>query len=78
MSLAMAIFTYLNAWFISLFFVLPFGVKRDEQAGARDYAAAPAPMKWRKLFIINSFVGLGFTLAIYWLVGSGLISVRKW
>lgn len=61
MSLSMAAFTYLNAWWISLFLVLPF---------------SPEPGRWKKKIVAVSVVAAMITGGIALLLESGLVPLR--
>ena len=75
MSISLWIFTYLNVWWVTLFMVLPIGVKRVENPDSTHYAAAPEKPMMRKKVIITSLLALVFT-CIDWVIGSGIINVR--
>ena len=76
MSLSMAIFTFINAWWIMLFFVLPFGIQRPNQHSATEYAAAPKPVSWKKKFMITSLLAFVVTIVLAVVINSGLINVH--
>ena len=77
MPLTFVFFCYLNAWFVTLFAVLPFFIQ-DERAKDMEYAAAPKPVRWRRALWINSLVSAGVTAALVLLVNSGWVDVRHW
>ena len=76
MTLSFALFTYINVWWITLFFVLPFGVRRDAAQSPLDYAVAPKAHKWKKLLIINSLISLGLTALIAGMIHAGVVSLK--
>jgi len=76
MSLSLSVFLFVNVWWMMLFFVLPFGVRQTDHSSAVEYAAAPSPHRWKKLFLINTALSLAFTLIIVLLVNSGIVPVR--
>lgn len=76
MTPSMAFFTFLNAWWVMLFFVLPFGVKREEMRNPLHYAAAPKAHNWKKLIIVNTLLSLSVTLLLYLIIQSGVITLR--
>jgi predicted secreted protein len=76
MSLSFAIFTFLNVWWVMLFMLLPVGIKTPRTRGEGDYAAAPRPHRWKRLFLINSAASLVVTLLIALLVNSGAIPLK--
>ena len=61
MTLSMGIFTFINAWWITLFFVLPFVGKTP---------------RWKKIFIINSGISLSITLLLCVLIHSEIIPLK--
>jgi predicted secreted protein len=75
MSLSMAVFTFINAWWIMLFFVMPFGVKTAESRNEHEYAAAPKAINWKKMLAINTVLALLATGGLAWLIHSGLIQL---
>ncbi|NBO19208.1 MAG: DUF1467 family protein [Proteobacteria bacterium] len=77
MSLSLGIFTFINAWCVTLFFVMPFFVVRDETAADSDYAAAPKTPKWRRVVLVNSLVALVVTLIVAGVIESGWLSMRE-
>ncbi|MBN8912466.1 MAG: DUF1467 family protein [Rhizobiales bacterium] len=59
MSLSFGIALYLMIWFMTLFAVLPFGVKTQAEAGeivAGTPASAPAAPRLLRIAIINTIV----------------------
>ena len=76
MSLSFAIFTFLNVWWVMLFMVLPIGVKAPQTRGERDYAAAPKPHNWKRIFVINSLASLVVTLVIALMIEQGVIPLK--
>ncbi len=76
MSLSFAAFTFLNAWCLSLFMVAPFFVTAAKSSQKEDYAAAPAPMPWRRIIRINTLVALVITAGLALLIKSGIIPIR--
>ncbi len=79
MSFAMAIFTFINAWCISLFFVLPGAVVANEDTGVDDplhYAAAPKKIRWRRVLLLTTLWALLITTALALVIKSGIIPIR--
>lgn len=72
MSPSMAFFTFLNAWWVCLFVVVPFFVKPAETKAETDYAAAPQPVPWKKILLIDSLLALLVTVVLALIIGSGL------
>jgi predicted secreted protein len=76
MSLSMAIFTFLNAWWVSLFMVLPLSIERGERDSELEYVAAPRRIHWRRILTLTTLLALFFTAALALLIKSGIIPVR--
>jgi predicted secreted protein len=75
MSISMAIFTFINAWWIMLFFILPFMTRPAAQHTRMEYAAAPQPIRWRKLFVIDTVLSLAVTGILALIINSGVFPV---
>jgi predicted secreted protein len=75
MSLSMAIFTFINAWWIMLFMVLPFGVERPENRDKVEYAAAPKAVRWKKKFLVAAVLAAAVTALLAVIINSGLVRV---
>jgi predicted secreted protein len=71
MSLSMAIFTFINAWWILLFAVVPCFVKPAQSKDKNDYAAAPAPVPWKRILVIDTLLALLVTLVLAMVIASG-------
>ena len=59
MKLSFAIVVYICIWFMTLFAVLPFGVRTQDEAGdvvPGTPGSAPANMKLARILLINSLV----------------------
>ncbi len=76
MSISMGFFTFLNAWFLMLFFVGPFFVRPAQTHSEVEYAAAPQAMKWKKLFMTNTIASIVLTLLIALVLHSNFMSLR--
>jgi predicted secreted protein len=76
MSIAMAIFTFLNVWCITLFATLPMYIIRGRHENPTEYEAAPKHIYWRRLFITNSCIALGLTATIALIIKTGIVPVR--
>lgn len=76
MSLSLDFFTFLNCWFLSLFMVVPFFVKPDEQRNRVDYVAAPKSLPWKKLLITNTLVSFVMAVVVAMVVRSNLFVMR--
>lgn len=77
MSLTSAIAIYFIIWWITLFAVLPWGVRSAHEAGenveeGHEPGAPVNPMIGRKALITTAIASAIFA-AVYWAVASGLI-----
>lgn len=77
MSLSLGIFTFINVWWVTLFFVLPVGVRMSASKSTLDYAGAPQPHKWKKIIFINSIISLCVTLLLALLIRGGAFSLEN-
>ncbi|MBM3567920.1 MAG: DUF1467 family protein [Alphaproteobacteria bacterium] len=67
---------YLIVWWLVLFAVLPFGVRRDESPETgHDPGAPQRPMLLRK-FAATTVIASVICGALYWAYESGLLSLR--
>ncbi len=71
MTLSLGALSFITSWCILLFVVLPFYIRPERQKSEMDYAAAPAPVPWRRVFLVNTILSLLFTLALALVVNSG-------
>lgn len=72
----MAIFTFINVWWISLFFVLPLGVEQDQAHGISEYPAAPKNIRWKKKFLQATLLAAAITSLLALIIGSGIVQVK--
>ena len=77
MSFVSAIAIYFITWWVTLFVVLPFGVRNAHEAGetvleGHEAGAPVRPMMWRKVMITTILASLIFAL-IYGQVTQGWI-----
>ena len=77
MQLTFVFFIYLNAWFVTLFGVVPFFIHEAKAEGV-EYAAAPKPVRWRRALIINSLVSGAITAILVFIISSGMLSSLKY
>jgi predicted secreted protein len=78
MSILDAAFIYFLLWWVTLFTVLPMGVKRNTDVEQGHDAGAPVFPDLKKKLIINSIVA-GVLVAILWaLVYFGVIRWGDW
>lgn len=71
MSISMAIFTFINSWFVFMFAALPFGREDGEKADVA-YKAAPARFNWKKSAKIATVMAAIFTGVLALIINSGL------
>jgi predicted secreted protein len=70
------ILVYVVIWWIVIFMVLPWGVRRTEEPEPGHDAGAPAnPMLWRKALITTVIAAVVWGIA-YYLIDSELLSLR--
>ncbi len=73
MRTSVAIASFICIWFITLFVVLPFGVKTQGEAGdvvPGTPESAPHKSNMPKLFLINTGVATAVFCAVYAIVAS--------
>lgn len=68
-----AAFIYLLIWWLTLFTVLPLGVKRHDEDGKGFDAGAPAQPDLKKKLILNSIIAAVILGIIELLVKTGVI-----
>lgn len=79
MSLAFGLAVYLVIWWLTVFMVLPWGVRRadpDELLPGEDPGAPGKPQLMKK-FAITTFVSLVFFGIFFLIYDSGLVSFRE-
>lgn len=66
MSWQMALFTYINLWCLSLFFVWPFTIETSDQqaVSGHEYGAAPRHIHWKRMMIGTSILAALVTVLI--------------
>jgi predicted secreted protein len=70
------IFVYALLWWLVLFAVLPWGVRREETPEAGHDPGAPAnPNLWWKLLATTIVAGIVW-VGVYYVIDSGLIPLR--
>ncbi|MGH1417410.1 MAG: DUF1467 family protein [Hyphomicrobiaceae bacterium] len=77
MSTPFAVAIYFVVWWISLFLVLPFGVKTQDEDGEvvpGTPQSAPAKMRVWRMIIINTVVATAIFSVFYLAVTNGWIS----
>ncbi len=76
MSWLMAFFTFLNAWWITLFVTVPMCIETGSKDSELEYDAAPRRIHWRKILWLNSLIAAFATLALALVIESGIVQVR--
>ena len=76
MNLFTLALTFLVVWWLILFMVLPFGAAPPDDVGQGHAASAPARPRMLIKILVTTLLAIGITLAIQWLVQSGLIQLR--
>jgi predicted secreted protein len=77
MDLVLAIAIYIFIWWITLFAVLPFGVRTQHEAGSvvpGTPESAPAQQRMVRVFVINTIVASIIFVIVYAVIVSGLIT----
>jgi len=78
MSISLALAVYLVFWWLTLFMVLPFGIKRAEahELEPGEDPGSPSKPKLVLKFVITTVVSGVFFAIFYWVYTSGMISFR--
>lgn len=70
-------FVFVMIWWVVIFAVLPFGVRRDEDPDAGNDPGAPRnPMLWRKMGVATLLSGVIWGI-VYWTVEQGYFNFRQ-
>ena len=70
------ILVFVMIWWLVLFMVLPWGVKRTEAPEPGHDSGAPVnPMMWRKV-LITTLIAAVLWGAAYWLIDSEMLTLR--
>ncbi len=67
---------YVVIWWLVIFTILPFGVRRAETPEPGHDAGAPVNPRLKLKAAVTTVVACVLWLALYWLVNSNLISFR--
>ncbi len=71
MGIALTLAIYGIVWWLTLFLVLPFGVKTQQEAGEVDEGTAPSapsrPQIWQKM-AITTVLSAAIFASIYWTI----------
>lgn len=76
MSFAMAVFTFVNVWCVTLFIALPMWIVRGTHSRPEEYQASPKQIYWRKIAVTNSIIALVATAAIALVIETGIVPVK--
>ena len=77
MDLVLALAIYIFIWWITLFAVLPFGVRTQHEEGSvvpGTPESAPARPRLLRVFVINTIVATIIFAIVYWVISRGLIT----
>jgi predicted secreted protein len=77
MNLVLAIAVYVFIWWITLFAVLPFGVRTQHEAGSvvpGTPESAPAQQRMIRIFLINTVLATAVFAVVYAVISYGLIT----
>ncbi len=77
MSISMGIFTFINAWWISLFFMLPFSIEAPGKQEDIGYAAAPKKIRWKRLLAGATMIAIFVTVTLALVIKSGIVPVKN-
>lgn len=77
MTLSMAIFTFINAWWISVFLMLPFSIETPEKADEHTTPAAPKKIHWKRIVTGATLLAFFFTLTLALVIKSGIVPVKN-
>ena len=71
-------FVFVIIWWVVIFAVLPFGVRRDEEPDAGHDPGAPKnPMLWRKMAVATVITGVIWVI-VYWAGEAGDFDFRQY
>ncbi len=76
MPLELILPTYFVTWWITIFMLLPVGVKRYQGQDKHHYAAAPTNINLKKKVLWNFVLAAVVTLIIHLLFLSGWVELR--
>lgn len=76
MSLSLTFFTFINAWWIMLFFVLPSSIESRESAHSLEYRASPTKVRWKHAITLTTLLAIAVTTLLFLLTNSNLIPVH--
>ena len=77
MNWVTGLLVYVIVWWLAFFMVLPWGVKVPDEPEPGHASSAPErPLLWRKALITTAIAAL-LWVAIYYVIDSGLLSLRR-
>lgn len=79
MAITSALVLYAVIWFLVLFVTLPVGLRTqgdENKIMEGTHAGAPANFRLKRTMIIVSFVAAIVWAIVFWIIVSGMISVR--
>jgi predicted secreted protein len=76
MNWFIAVAAYVVIWWITIFAVLPFGVKLSDEGDPGRAAGAPAHPRLKLKVIVTSLIAAVLWLALYWAVKAGVMNFR--
>jgi predicted secreted protein len=68
---------YIFLWWLTLFVVLPWGVRQPDELQAGLDAGAPEKARMKVKVVVTTILAIILWLAVYWLMESGLINFRE-
>jgi predicted secreted protein len=70
------IVVYIFLWWLTLFVVLPWGVRQPDEPQPGLDVGAPEKPRMKLKVAVTTVIAVILWLAVYWLMGSGLINFR--
>ena len=77
MDLFGGIVVFVMVWWLVLFMALPFGAAPPEEVEPGMATSAPARPRLLVKVLVTTVIAIALTLAIGWVIDSGLISLRE-
>jgi len=71
-----AISAYVVIWWITIFAVLPFGVRLSDEGDPGRAAGAPADPRLKRKVVATTLVAAAIWLVLYWAVRNGVVNFR--
>lgn len=76
MPLYLILPTFFIVWFITMFAVIPFGLKAPDKDNPNHYAGAPTGLKIKRKLVINTLLAIVITGLIHALFLTGWVELR--